>query len=80
MKKNDLKLKDCISCKTKNEFDRMLDLFEIENTFGYLQWDVYEEKTVLFPFEKAYGEIEGYCVENNYNVIASTNIVSSEND
>jgi hypothetical protein len=76
MKKEDLTFADCIHCKTSSEFDRIIELFEIDNE--YVIWEVYEEKTVLFPFTKQYGELDGYCREINANVIRSEDIISFE--
>ena len=78
MKKSDLTANDCIHCETKKEFHRMIELFEINNE--YLSWEIYEQTTILFPFEDAYGELTGYAVECNYNIISSKDIYSSKNE
>lgn len=72
MTKSEIKINDVIHCKTPKEFNRIMDLFEMDKE--YMMWDVYEEDTVLFPFDKQYGAIDGYCEEENMNVIDSTNI------
>jgi len=72
MTKDELKFNDVIHCKTKDEFNRIIDILRIDKE--YLMWDVYEEDTVLFPFDEQYGSIDGYCEEEKMNVIDSTKI------
>ena len=72
MTKSEIKINDVIHCKNPKEFNRIMDLFEMDKE--YMMWDVYEEDTVLFPFDKQYGAIDGYCEEEKMNVIDSTNI------
>ena len=72
MKKNEVTEKEAIHCKTKSEFDRIMGLFELD--IEYMDWFFYKEDTVLFPFENAYGNINGYCQEIKANVVMSTEI------
>lgn len=78
MTKDDLKFKDVVHCKSSSEFDRMIELFKMDNE--YLMWEVYEENTVLFPFDDQYGEVNGHCKEINANVINSEEIFSNETE
>jgi len=72
MKKEDVTKKDVIHCKSLSEFNRIIKLFDMDDE--YLNWDIYEQDTVLFPFEDSYGEINGYAKKCNYNIIYSGEI------
>jgi hypothetical protein len=72
MTKEDIKEKDAIHCKSLSEFNRIIELFKMNNE--HLNWEIYKQNTVLFPFEYAYGEVNGYAKECNYNIIYSGKI------
>lgn len=68
----DIRRIDAIHCETQSEFNRIIELFNMDAE--YLFWDVYDEETVLFPYNNQYGVIDGYAADNNYNIIKSTDI------
>lgn len=72
MKKSEVTKKHVIHCKSKSEFNRIIKMFDMDDEF--LNWDVYENDTVLFPFTNEYGDINGYAKENNFIVIYSGNL------
>lgn len=51
-----------------------MQLFNMDNE--YLNWHIFEKNTVLFPFEDAYGEVNGYAKDRNYNIIYSVEIIA----
>jgi len=69
MKPKEITVTHAIHCATKSEFDRIVDLFQIHDS--YLNWDIYEHDTVLYPRRMQYGDINGYCKEKNFTVVKS---------
>lgn len=69
MTKSEITNNDCIHVKTYSEYKRIIDLFKIDDEY-FMDW-FYEEKTVIYPFTKEYGEVDGYCIEAGFNIIDS---------
>lgn len=74
MKKSHITKKHVIHCKSKSEFNRIIKMFDIDDE--YINWDIYEKDTVLFPLYHQYGSIYGYAKENDYIVIESEKLIS----
>lgn len=68
MKKEEITENDCIHVATFEEYRRIIDLFKMDDEYMY--W-LYEDKTVIYPFKNQYGVIDGFCVEEGYNIIDS---------
>lgn len=69
MEKSELTKKDAIHVATFNEFERIINLYGMDSE--YINWEIYEKDTVLYPLKNKYGDINGYCKDKNYNVIDS---------
>jgi len=69
MKVSEITTKHVIHVESESEFNRIIDLFNIDKE--YFDFDFYKEDTVLYPLTNQYGDINGYCVEENYIVIKS---------
>jgi hypothetical protein len=72
MKKLKFNKKDVIHVPTKKEFDRIINILELDPE--YMNWDVYEKETVIYPLMNQYGDINGYCKEKKFNIIESWKI------
>jgi len=72
MNKDEIKFTDVIHCKTEAEFNRIIDLFKMDDE--YIPWSIYEENTVLYPFDNQYGEVDGYAKEEKFNVVDSEEV------
>ena len=72
MEKSEITKMDAIHCKTEAEFNRIMELFNMDEEF--MDWDFFEEDTVLYPFTGQYGDLNGYCKEKKFNVISSAEI------
>jgi len=72
MKKEEITKKDAVLCRTKLEFNRIIELFKMDNE--YLNYDIYYEDTVLFPLRGQYGDLNGFAKDKGFNIILSTEI------
>lgn len=72
MRKQDFTWKTAIHCKTKVEYNRIIKLLKIDSE--YFSYDYYKEDTVLYPRTNQFGDINGFCKIEKYNVIDSTEI------
>ena len=69
MQKLELTKKDAIHVATLKEFERIIDLYVMDPE--YLNWEIFEQDTVLYPLTNQYGDINGMCKKRNLNVISS---------
>lgn len=63
---------EAIHCETQEEFDRLLNFFDLDKEF--MNWDFYKQDTVLYPKSNQYGSINGVYLEENIQVTKSTEI------
>lgn len=74
MRKEDIKRKNAIHCKTEDEYNRIISLFGMDSE--YFSYDYYGADTVLYPKTDQFGDINGYCKEEGFIVIDSIEILS----
>jgi hypothetical protein len=72
MQLKDIQRTDAIHVASFSEYERIIKLFAMDDE--YLNWNIYEKDTVLYPMNNQYGYINGYCKDHNFIVISSYNI------
>jgi hypothetical protein len=73
MKKSEITKNDVIHCETLEEFNRIMNLFDLDTEF--MDWSFYEKDTVLYPLINQYGNITGDCYERELNIINSIDLL-----